>query len=92
MNAMNDKNLELKRKMNSGKMFASVADFVAAVCFFAAYVSTDEMLFLVMAAVLFVSGFAIIIIFSKLEKRFTSIMDSSQLDNDSQQNFKGSND
>ena len=89
---MNDKDLELKRKMNSGKMFASVADFVAAVCFFAAYVSTDEILFLVMAVVLFVSGFAIIIIFSKLENRFSSIINSPKPEKDSQQNNKGQND
>ncbi len=89
---MNDKDLELKRKMNSGKMFASVADFVAAVCFFAAYISTDEILFLAMAAVLFVSGFAIIIIFTKMEKRFSSILKSSAPENDSQPNKKGKND
>jgi ABC-type bacteriocin/lantibiotic exporter with double-glycine peptidase domain len=71
---MNNKNIELQRKMRSGKMLTALADIIAAVCFLVAYFGTDEILFLVMALVLFISCFAIYFVFSRLEDRFEKIL------------------
>lgn len=62
--------------LKKGRMFAAIANFVAAALFVIAYYFLDDILFLVAGAILVIAGLGIIVVFSifrdKLYRSFHS--------------------
>jgi hypothetical protein len=63
--------------LNSGKYFAAAADFIAAFCFFMAWIIDGSIFFLIAAIALFAAGIAIFIVFENFKKKLQKKIDNN---------------
>ncbi len=64
-----------------GRLYASIANFTAAILFFVAYVYYKDILFMVAALILIVAGIGIIVVFSVFKQKLNKVNDQSDFNN-----------